>query len=556
MLVNSTPIYTSTPDSRRWCSFAFSRQEVSMPCDTDTARPGRHRFSISTRFMRDYGFEAPVSGATELVTARGPRGRLEVLSIGTDQRIHHFIRDAAGKWSRLRWPWRASSLAVVPQRDGTDKVFFAELTVGEPAGPAGHEKKTVTVFELEDLVSLEELGAEPRRRLLGRFETTDPKVYGVGPLSGVQCRDGSNILVTALAARPGADMSRWVVLFGHRSSTGALSLSESKGVVARKVLVAGEDPGSTRWPHMTFVLLNGGVPRVEWGMRSGVLLQSEEIPVPELAEVAAIDVVRDHRGYLRIFALDRGHRIHVLAQTGGGDGDAPRFASAWRRLDAARADGSRPSFDRIRALRQRNGDLTLFALDGDDGLWSISEEAGGSSDRWGGLAVIGIRAAHITAASTDDNRLEVFAVSRHNQLLWLRQRERRDGWRLESIGWDASSSEKIKLDVYRTGLTIFDGDYDAVVPGVPVRVTATEKMPSTVNGLTYTIGPDEPVLAETNAFGKLSVTFELTELRPAPALSFEAGSDEELDPFPDSEAHVYAGENREPPEDANRRRSG
>ena len=365
-----------------------------MPCKLDTAARGRHRFSISTRFMQDYGIEAPVSGATQLATVKGRRG-VEVYSIGTDQRLHRFSRESTGKWSRTALPWKASSLAAVPQRSGSDKLFFAELSSaagGEEAGSCA-KQKAVTVWELDDS------GSELRRRLHGRFATTDPKVYGV-----------------------------------------------------------------------------------------------------------------------RIFALDRGHRIHTLRQTGGGGAHPPRFTGTWRRVDGVRADGSGPAFDRIRALRHGDGEVSLLALDGEDRLWSISLDDAGQ----GRPEEVGIRAAHVAVAAADDGA-EAFAVSRQNQLLWLRKSALRDGWRVEKIGWDASRAEKTRLDVYRTGLTIFDEDHDAVA-GVPVRVTAAERMPSTVNGLAYAIGPGEPVLAETNAFGKICVTFELTERKPAPALSFEAES--------------------------------
>lgn len=501
----------------------------------EEALRGRHRFAISTKFIRDFGIEAPVSGATQLVAARGHRGRLELFSIGTDQRIHHFSRDFSGTWTRLRLPWKASSLAVVPQRDGSDKVFFADFVVDE--------KRTVTVYELENA------GREPQRLLVGRFVTTDPKVYGLGELSGLQCRNGSNILVTSLAARSGAHTSSWVVLFGHGSSTGALSLGEGKGVVARKVLVANEDPGSTRWPHMSFVLMDENGLRVEWGKRSGVLLQSERIPIPELLNVVEIDVARDHRGYLRIFALDRDHRIHVLCQTGGGGSHPPRWTSTWMSPDTTLADGSRPTFHRIFALRQGQGDLVLFALDTEDRLWSISEEDAGTIDGWGRLEELGVRAAHLAVASTDESYVEVFAVSRQNELFRLSKSRRGENWHCEKVGWDASDSEKILHDVYRTGLTIFDEHQDTVA-GVPIRVTATEKIPSTVNGLTYTLGPGEPVLAETNAFGKICVTFELTEKKRVPSLSFEAGFLDNglLDVCPERKAHIYLKSGKKPAE--------
>lgn len=513
------------------------------------AAHGRHRFSISTKLMQDYGIETPVCGATQLVTAKGAGGRQEVFSIGSDRHIHHFRRNEegrneGGRWSRRCLPWQAVSMAVVLQRDGSEKVYFAQLTDSQDG--AG---KAASVYELENG------GREPQRRLHGRFVTTDPNVYGLGPLSGVHLDDGSDLLVTTLATHPGNDSSSWLVLFGHRSSTGALSLGsgrslgDGRGVTAERVEVAPQDPGSIRWPHVALLLLDKGRLRLELGTRAGVLLQSRGVALPELVDVVDAKIVRDRRGNHKIFALDRRHRLFVLCQIGGGGERPPRFPAQWIELDCIQRDGSRPALRRLYPQRRGDGSLEVFALDAQDRLWSITERperrdlprsprGDVALEAWGRLHDLGIHAAHLGAAPRLGQRAEVFAVSRQNQLLWLR-RDQLENWRLERVGWDALDSERHRIQLYRTGLTVLDESHCAVA-GVPVSITATERMPTTVNGLSYAIGPSDAVEVTTNAFGLISVTFETTDERPAPSLSFQAGfMDGQLDVNPERKAQLY-----------------
>lgn len=487
------------------------------------AESSSHKFTITTKQMQDYGVETPVCGATELVTVKDGAGRLEVFSIGSDGYLYQLRRDGfdGSHWRLRRLPWRARALAAVPQRDGTDRVYFLDMK--------GERTSLTSVYEL---VPTQDGRLRKSRR--GRLSTTDPRVYGVSGLAGVETSDGSNVLVTALAAHPPGAASNWVLVFRERRGFGALSTAETHGVVATRVVVASPEPGSAEWPGIGLAMIYDGGLRLEWGVRSGPLLQTEPVALPSLADAADLAVVTDGAGRLRLFALDTAGRLHVLAQVGTVDG-RPVWAPGWTAIDTATAEGERAYLRRVKAVRTGSGDLVVFAVDEEDRLHAVSE----SPDGWGLIEDLGVEAAHFDAAVDAEGRLELFAVSRSDHFVRL-------AWGADArpsreiIEWDAASGERKILNVYRTCLAIFNED-DGVAPGVPVYVTASRQVSAVVNGLSYALNPSEPVTIETNAFGKVTVLFEEHGNEPVPSLKFEADFLDGgiLDVCPRRKAQVY-----------------
>jgi len=494
------------------------RIRKTLPAESST-----HKFTITTKQMQDYGVETPICGATELVTVKDGAGRLEVFSIGSDGYLYQLRRDGfdGTYWRLRRLPWRAQALAAVPQRDGTDRVYFLDMK--------GERTHRTSVYEL---VPAQDGRLHKSRR--GRLATTDSRVYGVSGLAGVETSDGSNVLVTALAAHPPGAASNWVLIFRDSRGFGALSKAETHGVVATRVAVVSPEPGSVEWPGLGLVMVFDGKLRLEWGVRSGPLLQTEPVALPDLDDAVEIDVTSDGAGRLRIFALDTAGRLHVLTQAGTADG-RPVWAPGWTAIDTSTAEGERTHLRRIRAVRKGDGHLVVFAVDEDDRLHALWE----SPDGWSLIEDLGIDGAHFDAAVDADGRLELFAVSRSDHFVRLFWGE--DGrFSREIIEWDAASGERKILNVYRTCLAIYNED-DGVVPGVAVYITANRRVPAVVNGLSYALNPSEPVTAETNAFGKVTVLFEEHGNEPVPSLTFKADFLDGglLDVCPRRKAQVY-----------------
>jgi hypothetical protein len=321
--------------------------------------------------------------------------------------------------------------------------------------------------------------------------------------------------VTALAAHPPGSASNWVLLFRDGRGVGALSTTGTQGVVATRVAVLAVEPGSARWPELGLALIYDGRVCIEWGVQSGPLLQTEPIEVPEIEGAVEIDVASDHAGRLRLFVLDAAGRLHVLAQTGSVEG-RPIWASAWQTLDTSTAEAERTYLRQLKSHRTAEGDLIVLATDHDDNLFAITESGKG----WGLIKDLETKAAHFDVGVDEKGHLEVFAVSRHDHFVRLARSEK-GRFDRQVIEWDAASGECRILNVYRTGLSILNED-DGMVAGVKVYITANRQLSAVVNGLSYSLNPSEPVVALTNAFGKVNVIFEVQGKQSVPSLSFEA----------------------------------
>jgi len=478
-----------------------------------------YKFTVKTQILEDYGVETPVSGANPLVAARRADGDVDLVAIGSDGLLHLLRRDPASPtgWRTRPLGLRADALAAVPQPDGTDAVFFAALE-------RRRDERVALVHQIEEDPGEERFAA----RLAGRLVSTDPRVYGFGALSGTRLADGSTLLVTSLAAHPASAESSWAVLLRNGTGGGAISLA-GEPLVADKVWLCPEEPGSLAWPHVTLAVLRHGRLWVEWGVTDGPLVQTRSVRLPELAGVRAFDTVRDAEGRLHLFAIDEQRRLHSLEQTGGGGAEPPSWAPAWTRLDPHPDADVR--VETVRAYRC-GAKVAVFAIDPEDRLFQVrAARAGG----WRDLAT---RAAQLAVVPRPDGSVELLAVSRQNRLCRL-FRGQDDTWRREPILWPVPEPPSW-IQVYRSGLTILDDRQDRV-SGVSVRITADERLPMVVNGMSYAVGPGEPVEARTNPFGQVNVTFEVSEPRGGlPSLSFAAEVlDGVLNVSPERKAHLF-----------------
>lgn len=504
---------------------------------TSAATSPSYRFTLKTKLLQDYGFECPVSGGTEMTTARNADGSLDLYSIGSEGRLHVFTpkTESSSGWREERLPFHADAVTSVPQRDGIDKIFFAELT---------ESPKMVSVYELARAPD----GAWSRRAI-GRLKTTDRKVYSVSGLSGLQDAQGDNVLVTALAAFPAGLESSCVAVFGKGPGTGALSLVDDQPVAATQVRVCGAAPGRLAWPNLLFINLFDGRLTVERGVRKGAILQSEPLPIPRLDDVVVFNCVRDRDGVEQIFAIDAGHRLFHLAQVDGAEGEAPQWAAEWRELRTVLPGGRCPTLDRLHAVSREDGGLELFLLDEDDHLWHLSERRGPLGRHWSPLLDLGVHAAHLATGIDGQGRVQLFAVTRKDQLLWLRQVEP-SSWVQRKIAWRGTGGNHPR-NVYRTNFTLRDTE-GVGAPEVPILITATDRLPMTINGRSYAVGPEHPLQIPTNSLGQINISFEWDEPCDVPTLNLEADflCGGLLAVCPARQVQIYVRRHRDPRHDA------
>lgn len=504
--------------------------------DTRPNEASSHKFSITTRTLQEHGVSMPVSGATEAVAARGVHGNIELFTIGSDGVLNRFFRDSDDSLVRQRLPFRAERLAAVPQVAGPDRVYFTEMSRRSRG-----KKRTLLIYE----IVLRDDGTVSRRRA-GRMTTVDPQVYGVSPLTGISCRDGSDALLTSFAAHPPSDASSFALIFRRGRGFGLLSMSETGGIAASRVEAAPGDPLTVRWPFLPLFMLYEGRLRVEWGVHHGALVQSLPLELPELRsvngdrELIDFSLTRAADGNLRLFVLDADHSVYMLSQVSGVASEPPVWADSWVRVDTAIA-GLRPKLRRLHAVRH-NGRLMLFALDAGDRLYSLTEEDSG----WQEPNRIATGVGHLAAREGENGRVELFAITRQDQLIWLRPNRagRTEGSRKRLIAWQVDDQDRSLMTVYRTSLTIMNDD-EGHVRNAPVSITADDAVTAVVNGQSYKLGPNQPIVARTNSFGLINVLFETQEGTKVPSLHFSADFLEggTLDVSPQRKAQVFVAAN-------------
>ncbi len=481
-------------------------QNILPQTGLSTTAETTYKFTVQTRQDRDPGVETPVSAERDVLAVRRRDGEVDLYTIGSEGRLHRFRREGKG-WRQQSLGFRADSLAAVPQRDGSDKVFFGEV---------GEHSLLVSVYELER--KREKIS----RRAVGRLATSDSKVCGISSLCGAQDAAGGNILLTSLRARPQTLQSNIVLVFGKGVGTGALS--GNRPVAATKVEVCGSEPGSIHWPHLTFVALFDGELRAEWGSQKGAILQTQNLKLPPLKGVVDFTAVRDSSGD-HLFALDTEHRLfHLvqmedsLAQVDGAAAQPPVWADAWEQIEIDTfAVGEPLTLHNLQVhyLASANR-LQLIASDTKDRLWSLRQDLGGD---WQAPRSLGVEAASWTTTLSDDGVLEVFAVSRSKRLTHLSWKPSSRKWNTEEIPWRASASER-RHDRY--GALVKAMHESGVAGNVPVRVSATEHLIARVNGLPTTLAPGADIEARTDSQGRVEVSFETFADAAVPSVNFES----------------------------------
>jgi hypothetical protein len=139
--------------------------------------------------------------------------------------------------------------------------------------------------------------------------------------------------------------------------------------------------------------------------------------------------------------------------------------------------------------------------------------------RWEKVEDLGVKAARFTVFGGPDGRTEILAISRADRLIHLRNTGR-GHWSRKNIAWRAEATGH-RRHLLRAALTVkHEGHGEA--SGLPVWVSATDRLSAVVNGLSHSLEPGTAIEVLTDALGKIDVAFEAESLDGVPSLNFEA----------------------------------
>lgn len=491
------------------------------------AAVGGYSVTVTSKMMQDYREGNPARDGSSLALAWTAQGTMEVLSVGSDRNLYVLRRDPASLsgWSSERLAFEAiRDLQTYDVDNAYDRVFAVGNLPGQP------------VFA--ELV-----------REAGRFVVRSLGMAVAAYHLNVAPCDG-DVVCCAVGAKDGGLVGGVLpsqVVFGVRQ--------KQQWMQADRVACLAD--AANRWPHLPLLMLRDKTLSAHRGTKetirprpeeaaSGQLppvdlryawLETEAVDIPPLPGVKDFAAVATSASTFLVVAVDGSHVVHAL--TGTRDASRPGavlWQAAWTRLDLT--DGAaRPSFAAIAALTLPGGRLQVLLREGASGNTWITGWGDSGQAVWDRALNLGIAGTRWAVNLNNDSEL-VFATGSASAGLTTWSRGASLNWHPEAINLPGGTVSMVKT--YRTSASVTD-EFNASVPQLPVRVSASEHVAAIINGQSYAIGPDQPAAVTTNAMGCVTATLEISNSLHAPTVIMEADflAGGRLELRPDSAAQTF-----------------
>jgi hypothetical protein len=465
------------------------------------------QINISSKFMKNYESGSPVSSDREIATAMDENGDIMFFSIGSDDRLYFFKKDAGTPTG-----WRRTDLS-------TD--IGAKVEVTHIATAQDRDGKPILAATVYD----NEYRNNPKVYFTKNFSTepTSDRWYFRGNLANVEIthiatgadRHGNTLIVistqqedkmTNYLVNPNLGDKSWLwkeipvplngkglidLAIGHNQK-----LEQIDGVDAVLYMLISIDGSTSK-------VITTSLPDFDFYNR--------QIPID--FSPTAMGIIPDHRGNSELFlATDRLYHLDIQAQM---TQDTSNLTSNIIGI------GTKNFTHTAKAIingRYASGDLEAWVLTKDGNLYFTQENDSGG---WQEPYPLDKEIGQITGwrnSSTDE--IDLFAVNIDNQLHHLWQDLTTTRWKERQIMLGGINNS-VEYDSYTSQISIAD-DQGFPLPGQTVTVKASELTMVKINGNQYFVDPmSDAVTCKTDAMGNITIVNKVTSMT-SPIVRIEA----------------------------------
>jgi hypothetical protein len=431
--------------------------------------------------MKNYREASAVTGGSQIVAVRNPKGNIEVFTIGSDNTVWNIYPDQGSD----------TGYGCISTGMKAEVIAAHSVPKGYRGGSGDINENCIIIFGASDIsysYAIKDTSGSPRW-----IQPGSPKMTGIDIAQILTWEADADLFIALNMRSPWRSPRAPLNLDQIGVARFGTDLTTYKNANPNSVYLHGAD---NKWAIASF---GGGISYISDGSPTRTYNQEGH------DFFISADATTDSKGDNQIFVVKSDNNVYHL--TLGED--------TYSTLQLSQG----VSFGQVMVGADINGNVHVFAVSTDKNLYHFSPQPDSPT---GYSAPLNIQPNVVSAAVASNNSgvLNLFAVSggENPTITHLFLQEISTNWQaqLVEVSTDGVFEE---YNSYSTDVIVKDSDGTLMV-NCPVTVTASEETRMTINGATYLLDSGRPTMVSTDSIGMLSLVQETGTLS-VPALQLD-----------------------------------